>query len=368
MLSRIEIKNFRGFGDNFVFDLTQPRNYEFNSFAIKNNVVNKAIIYGANGSGKSNLGYAIFDIIGNLTDFLKKVDYTNDYLNAESENGIAEFKFYFKFENDSLTYKYSKKNFNEIGYEEIIINDEQIVFYDPSKRGTPILKLENTESLKFENFYNLKISFVKYIINNSSLSREYKNSKVFLEFIKFVHGMLFFCPSSTKVYYGYTATEQFLFANLIDDGKLVNFEKFLKSVGIHYDLVEYENNGSIRAGVQFKNKVLDFVNIASTGTYSLLILFYWLEKLDSVSFVFIDEFDAYYHYDLSKMIISELNKLDCQSIITTHNTSIMSNDLLRPDCYFVMDGKSIKPLYAFTDKELREAHNIEKMYRAGAFQ
>ena len=53
--------------------------------------------------------------------------------------------------------------------------------------------------------------------------------------------------------------------------------------------------------------------------------------------------------------------------MTTHNTSIMTNDLLRPDCYFLMNGKGIKSLANCTPKELREAHNIEKMYKAGAF-
>ncbi len=58
---------------------------------------------------------------------------------------------------------------------------------------------------------------------------------------------------------------------------------------------------------------------------------------------------------------------DSQVILTTHNTSLMSNDLLRPDCYFLMYKDKINPLSELTDKELRLAHNIEKMYRAGAF-
>ena len=54
-------------------------------------------------------------------------------------------------------------------------------------------------------------------------------------------------------------------------------------------------------------------------------------------------------------------------ILTTHNTSIMSNEILRPDCYFIMKNDSIKPLSKTTMKELREAHNLEKMYKAGVF-
>ena len=83
--------------------------------------------------------------------------------------------------------------------------------------------------------------------------------------------------------------------------------------------------------------------------------------------MFIDEFDAFYHHDLSKMIVETLKEIGVQFILTTHNTSILSNDLLRPDCYFLLNKKKIKSLSNSTDKELREAHNIEKMYKAGAF-
>lgn len=75
----------------------------------------------------------------------------------------------------------------------------------------------------------------------------------------------------------------------------------------------------------------------------------------------------FYHHDLSKMIVKTLKEIGVQFVLTTHNTSILSNDLLRPDCYFLMNKKKIQSLSNSTDKELREAHNIEKMYKAGAF-
>ena len=92
-----------------------------------------------------------------------------------------------------------------------------------------------------------------------------------------------------------------------------------------------------------------------------------LKEKSVVSFLFIDEFDAFYHHELSEIIIEALKKTGIQFILTTHNTSVMSNDLLRPDCYFLMYKDSIKSLAKNTTKELREAHNIEKMYKAGSF-
>ena len=67
------------------------------------------------------------------------------------------------------------------------------------------------------------------------------------------------------------------------------------------------------------------------------------------------------------MVVEKLKASKVQFILTTHNTSIMTNDLLRPDCYFIMYKDRIKSLPQLTNKELREAHNLEKMYKAGSF-
>ena len=45
----------------------------------------------------------------------------------------------------------------------------------------------------------------------------------------------------------------------------------------------------------------------------------------------------------------------------------MSNDLLRPDSYFLLENNKIQAISDLTEKELRQAHNLQKMYKAGAF-
>ena len=102
---------------------------------------------------------------------------------------------------------------------------------------------------------------------------------------------------------------------------------------------------------------------------SLGIFYYWWLKLESksITFAYIDEFDAYYHYSLSKLIVKKLSELDCQTISTTHNLSILSNDLLRPDCYFLMTDK-MRPFYDLVDKDLRKAHNLEKIFKGLTYE
>lgn len=91
--------------------------------------------------------------------------------------------------------------------------------------------------------------------------------------------------------------------------------------------------------------------------------------MQKVSFVFIDEFDAFYHSDVSKNIVQLLRDSDkLQAVLTTHNTDIMTNDLLRPDCYYLLNNDIVKSLPNSTEKELRFAHNLQKLYKGGAFK
>ena len=80
------------------------------------------------------------------------------------------------------------------------------------------------------------------------------------------------------------------------------------------------------------------------------------------------EFDAFYHYELSESIVAMLEKMpDTQVILTSHNTNLLSNRIMRPDCYFILTGERITNLANATTRELREGHNLEKLYMSGEF-
>ena len=146
------------------------------------------------------------------------------------------------------------------------------------------------------------------------------------------------------------------------------FQEFLASVGIKYELVAKEIDGSKRLFCRFGKRNVSFFRIASRGTSSLALFYYWLIQMKEASFVFIDEFDAFYHDTLAEQVVRELLAMEhTQALFTTHNTAIMTNDLLRPDCYMqIVDGQ-IRSFADSTEKELRKAHNLRKMYQAGAF-
>ena len=112
-----------------------------------------------------------------------------------------------------------------------------------------------------------------------------------------------------------------------------------------------------------------FDSTASTGTNALMLLYYWIKHFDKVKFVFMDEFDAFYHFELAKnvleLIISEYYEI--QVVFTSHNTVLATNQFLRPDCCLTLVNGELKSFKDRTTRELRESHNLEKLLRSGEF-
>ena len=67
MLIEFKVEGFKNVEKELIFDLSKTRNYTFSENAVKDGIVKTGLIYGINGSGKSNLGLAIFDIILHLS-------------------------------------------------------------------------------------------------------------------------------------------------------------------------------------------------------------------------------------------------------------------------------------------------------------
>lgn len=363
MLTKFSVKNYRGFKDKIIWDLSSPSNYSFHTEAIKDGVVKNGIIYGPNGAGKSNMALAIFDIILHLTQKQKSLHQLDTIVNVYHPNDLVTFEYTFRFGQNTIEYAYSKGSVG-IEMESVVVD------------GAPVFRLENaqlslfsadfpmTEEVKLQlaNSSN-KVSVLGYIWSVYPLASGHPLKKM----KEFVDGMLLFWNHEERGFVGFdesnTTLEEYIIANgLVDD-----FAEFLKTVsGQEFTFKE--------AKIGDKQLICDigegvpFYKIRSTGTSSLTLLYFWTKKLSKASFVMIDEFDAFYHYALSFNVCKRLFALPCQLFVTSHNTYLMSNDLLRPDCNFIINNNKIKPLNACTDKELRWGNNIEKMYRCNAFE
>ena len=366
MLIKFEVENFKNFKDRLTLSFVKDHDYDFNEEVISRDgkIITKSIIYGPNESGKSNLGLALFDIVTHLTD---TSTLTNKYLwysNLNNSDSTVKFCYWFEFEGHSLVYEYKKKSLKELLMEVVTIDGNVVLEYDYiMQEGRTTLKGAETLSLSGEFF----LSRVKYLFNTAILEENEVN-KTFRQFSKFVNGMLLFYSLDERGYQGFKNVSESIAESIISKGKIKEFEQFLRDEGLNYSLVAKNVDGQKSIYCRFKNRQVSFFSVASTGTISLTLFYYWYLRMEELSFVYIDEYDAFYHFDLALSLVGLLKKnRDCQIVLSTHNTDLLSNDLLRPDCYYeIKDGK-IKSLADLTDKDIRKAHNLQKMYKAGVF-
>ncbi len=368
MLRKFKVTNFKCFKNEFTYDLASAKAYAFNPECVRNGIVNCAMIYGHNGSGKSNLGWAILDIIEHLTDKARWEYPYKHFTNAETESKTARFEYEFLINGKVVNYAYSKTDYKTLVTEHFSIGGTELISFDRNNGKTTFsCILKGTENLKKEINDN-QLSVLKYIKNNSMLEENEEN-QIFKEFFSFVEHMLFFRSLEDRTYIGLDAKTVTLERDIIEQDKVKDFETFLHEANVKCKLAVVDVMGEKALAFDFGKKKIRFPDIMSTGTSALTLFYCWYLQIlqGEVSFVFIDEFDAFYHHELSRLVIKKLKETGVQFIVTTHNTSIMSNDLMRPDCYFLMNSHKILPLSKCTEKELREAHNIEKIYKAGAF-
>ena len=364
MLEKFSVKGFKNFETILTLDFSDVHNYEFNECAVENNIVKDAVVYGPNSSGKSNLGYAIFDIIILLTDKMRNISKYMPYVNLYAETNMVEFNYLFKFSNNKLEYRCVKTAPEILLAESIKINGNEVISWT-AEDGVVELSLPGAENLNL-SLYDGKISFAKYVYRNTSLDKNNETVKVFYSFFDFIDRMLLFKSLHQNEYIGFTNGSGSIAERIISNGKLDEFQSFLKKYGIDYQLKASADKQNILC--VFPKGEYDFFKIASTGTASLALYFFWVSNIEQVSLLFIDEYDAFYHFDISKMIVNTLKKYPhIQCILTTHNTDLLSNDILRPDCYFILNQGEIKSLPNCTNKELRLVHTLQKLYKAGAF-
>ena len=150
--------------------------------------MSKGIVYGTNGSGKSNLGLAIFDITLHLTDREHLTDKYRYTLNLTAKKNCARFEYTFRFFGKEVLYKYQKESCNKLIEEHLFIDGDEVLSYNFLKKEG-FSRLKGTETLHFPE--NSPISLVKYIRNNAILA-ENEINQTFCAFLDFVDRMRMF--------------------------------------------------------------------------------------------------------------------------------------------------------------------------------
>lgn len=363
MLKKFSVTGFKNFKDTFTIDFSDVRDYRFHPECVTDGILNTAIIYGKNAVGKSNFGLALFDIVSLLTTNNVTPGLYDYYLNVHNQNGYAEFEYAFQFDADEIVYKYRKEDKNELCAESLQLNKKVLLL---STGATDIDNnglVELAPSLNWE--HNTEGSAVKYFLFNSSLDSKHPLSRM----MKFVNNMLWFRNLDDNRFIGYREKSgdynTFIFKN---QKYLTEFNGLLKQSGIDDSVVaKKDTDGETRLYFDTEPP-LPFLKVASNGTKALYAFYYWHTTAPDVSFMYMDEFDAFYHYELSESIVTMLEKMNgFQKIFTSHNTNLLTNRIMRPDCYFILTKDALTSLANATKRELREGHNLEKLYMSGEF-
>lgn len=366
MLSKFAVKNYRGFNEKIEWDLSHPSNYSFNASAVKCNVVKNGIIYGPNGSGKSNFGLAIFDIANHLSHKWKKPDYYLNFACALRPTEPVEFEYTFNFDGSILKYAYSKvakELKGELVYEKLTVDDRELLL-----KNDGVLRIADEFSLSKIAIDTLKsgannISIINYLLSSVPLPE----SHVLLKLRNFVENMLFFRSLDNREFIGLKEGGSNIEEYIIRNNLTEDFATYLKETsGQEFTFATPSLGDNVLHCIIGETK-LPFILVASTGTLNLELQYYWLKEMADASFVFVDEFDAFYHHELSYTICKRLFDNDHQVFVSTHDTFLLTNDLLRPDCFFILRDNKIDAICDLTEKELRFGHNLEKLYRGGTF-
>lgn len=373
MLLKFAVQNYKGFKERIEWDLSHPNHYDFNTHVIKNGVVKNGIIYGPNGSGKSNFGLAIFDLVNHLSQKVKKSDYYNNYTYAGNPLGSVKYEYTFRLDNRLVEYTYSKSHAASLEKEELMVDGSLYLRRDEHDLFSGEFTI--AEQIKRDFLASERqVSLLSYLWSNYPLPENH----VLARLRSFVDTMLWYQCLDCREFIGFDNTPTDNIEEYIIKNDLTNdFSEFLLEVSGQRFVLDTSYNQqnpterpvlmSMYDSIGYKVSV-PFFQIASTGTKALELLYFWMKRAEKASFIFIDEFDAFYHFKLSFAVCQQLFKIpNCQIFLSSHNTYLMSNDLLRPDCNFVLADGKIKPLIDCTEKELRFAHNIEKLYRGGTF-
>lgn len=368
MLKRFAVENYRGFAGRAELDLSGVRNYAFHQECVRDGLASKCMIIGRNGCGKTDLGLALFDIVPMLTDLHADARQKDafGFLNGDSDLPYATFSYVLTDGPAEIEYEYSKAAPDVIVSESMRV-DGKLLF---SRKGNDadLSGLEDAGAGGLRaDLGDGPLSMLRHIAN-STVQHEGSPICAVMDFAK---GMLYLgSDRGGDASIGITSIPESIPGYIVRNGLVEEFQDVLRRMaGIDMALDAIDPGCAPPAlGIRTKNKVLDFEQTASSGLRMLMRLFYWMKHTDDATLLFLDGFDECCHHQTAEAVMREiLDRRDVQCIFASHSTSLVSNRLMRPDCYLILDSHGIAPLPDLTEREIREGHNLEKLLRGGEF-
>lgn len=379
MLKAFTLRNYKNFKDEITIDFENIRDYSFQKDCISDGIITKMLICGRNATGKTNLGKALLDIKDVLC-WTFECPYDPSLLNADSDEKTAFFEYRFQFGDTELCYEYLKE-YRGLAYEKLEINGISIFEcdFEKGKYNFDHLNYVNAETINTEYYLeNVKsctdipgsrFAFLKWTLDHIALDE----NSVLLKLTDYVNGMSRITADYREFSLLSNEAEEQKFYQLLDkDHNLQVFAKFLNAMGIKCQLKLKRLLNRQRNLYFVYDRMIPFIDNASSGTLMLSELYYRILLNDkNISFMYLDGIDAFFHYETTEKMILFLSLMyeESQIILTSHNTHLLSSKFMRPDCLFILSEKgSLTSFCNATQRELKEEHNLEKMYISGEFE
>jgi hypothetical protein len=382
MLQHFSVNGFRCFDKNLSFYFAAVEGNDFSETAIENRLVKTGIIVANSGEGKTALGMAIFDLTRHLArnqvismrDLDMRFGSTSKLINHDldmsfgSTSELMEYKYQFRFEHQNLSYEYARSASGYLVYERIVIDGELYAEVDRRIVGGATILAAGAESLR-RDISQHSTSVALHIHKNATLEKNDAN-ECFKKFINFAENMLYFSAEDINSYAGFTKGMKDAGTIILENGWIEDLAAFLNQCGLEYRLTIESLDGKGFIGQRIGYNTANLLRIASPGVKKLINFFCWMKSAmaeeNKASFIYADGMDGLHHL-ASGPVFQLAIESSAQMLIATSSTGLLNQNDVRPDCCFSLRNGSIESFFHRTKKQLRPAHNLERLYRAGAF-
>jgi len=413
MLLQFSVNNYRSIKDTVTFSMLSSSKNE-NSFKVKKyNILNSAVIYGANASGKSNLLRAMAfmgRIVLNKTKVIQSTDtlpHDPFRLNSSTQDASSTFEIVFFI--DETKYRYGFELDNTTVYAEWLYADEKgkeaKLFYRDSEDEDYVNKHKFKEGNRFFDDKKLEIDILPNQLFIWECDRT-KDGVIAKSILKWFSRFNLIDGLDHGGYISYTMKKM---EDLTFRNEMINLVKtadigieditieeeevpldMIEKMGLPIDLKEEilkdgglksvsintyhkkfdENNNEIG------NEIFELDDEESLGTRKFFKMSApILNTLQEGKILVIDELDASLHPMLTKHLIKlfsdkNINTENAQLIFATHDTNLLKPQIFKRDqiWFTEKDKYGSTALYSILEiKGVRANDDFEKQYIQGKY-
>lgn len=398
MLLEFRCKNHKSIKDEVLFSLLASKD-TFNSeylYGYKDlKILKSSVVYGANGSGKSNFIDAIFFMKSLVTNSINLQPGMGIPYTPHKLNGVGSESFYsVQFIKNGVRFAYG------FSIEQMLVKEEYL-YYFPNGRQAKIFDrtgMTYEEGSKFKGRFNSCKDVLKPNRLMISCAANFTNITEIEDAFRFFSEDLVIYTNANQENWMQYSLYQFNSNPEIKNLAL----SFMRDIGVDIQDIkinieesafpqselpeflsdEYKNKlrmtplQKITASVVYPGFETDLFTEESTGIQKLFaFLCPFLDIISKGKILICDELETSLHesllYTLLKTFLSLNGKEQSQIIFTTHDTSLLSLDLFRRDQIWFTELNGLNrstELYSLAEiKSVRKDENYGKGYISGRY-